>query len=376
MKETLPHLYVNTPFCRGVCGFCNFYKTDTRTFHRYFAEPGSFGRWLQADLAWRPVGLSPRVSSIYIGGGSPLELGEGSLASFLEDLHGRHDLDQAEITLEANPFFPLDRDLLEGNRYNRLSVGIQSFSTRALEILHRPKIPDDTFLKWARLHLPNLSFDLLYDIPGHPDEAFREDVERALAFGPDHLSFYSLEVTSDVFRRRIGESDDGAFERQFAHLEDRLARSGYVRYEISNWCRPGFESTHNRAYWETRPYLGLGPAAWSAYPVDGHWERTLNWKHPGHWRDALASHQPPLEDRDPLDLAKRRNEFIFLSLRKAEGLDGADFEARFGESFENFASAALRRLSPCFVRENGKFRLSPRGVLYYNQVCADLMRVE
>lgn len=376
MTEPIAHLYVNTPFCRGVCGFCNFYKTDTRTYQRFFGGDGSFGSLLRDDLKKRPVTLAPRPLSVYIGGGSPMELGDSSLRAFLAHLHRHHELHKAEITLEANPFFPTDRELLESPLYNRLSVGIQSFSERALSILHRPKIPDMAFLSWSRQHIKNLSLDLIYDIPGHSDEGFRDDVKKALDLSPDHLSFYSLEVTNDVFRKKIGEGDPDAFQRQFSFLEERLGRAGYQRYEISNWCRPGFQSIHNRAYWETKPYLGLGPAAWSAYHDGGSWVRLLNHQHPGKWQAALLAGLAPIQERDPLDPGKLRNEFVFLSLRRAEGIDLAEFERRFGEPFEASAGGALSRLEGCFLRENGHLRLSPRGVLYYNHVCADLMRVE
>ncbi|MBN8218113.1 MAG: coproporphyrinogen III oxidase family protein [Spirochaetes bacterium] len=376
-REAPPHLYLGTPFCRGVCAFCNFYKTDLRTYRRYFGEEGRFADAVRRELdLWMPE-LPARLSTVYIGGGSPLELPDGSLLTLLRDLHRRFDLREAEITVEANPSWPADRAALESGLINRLSIGVQTFSPAGLSLLHRDKIPDPDFLNRVGALVENVSMDLLYDIPGMGESVVRDDLERALAYGPKHLSWYGLEITSENYRRRLPAPDPAAWEKQRGILEAGLGAAGFHRYELSNWAREGWESRHNRAYWECKPYLGIGPAAWGqAVDGEGHPFRYLNTRHPGFWRDAVEGGKWPREETERLGTRELANEFVFLSLRTTEGLDLGEYERRFGEAFEVKFAPALGRLNPCFIKENGHFRLSERGALYYNTVCADLMIVE
>lgn len=373
-EEVTPHLYIATPFCRGVCAFCNFYKTDLRTYARFFGEKGRFATAVRRELDALTASLPSRLSTVYIGGGSPLELPDDSLGILLRDLHGRFDLKGAEITVESNPTWPVDARILESGLINRLSIGIQTFSSRGLSRLRRDKGPDDDFLRKVGGMIENISFDLIYDIPGEDEASLRIDLDRALSYAPKHLSWYGLEVSSENFRRLLPPADAAAWERQRRILESGLACAGFQRYEMSNWAREGWHSRHNSAYWDCKPYLGVGPAAWGQLcDAEGRPFRYLNTRHPGFWRDAVEGGKSPREEVEFLGPRERANEFIFLSLRTTAGLDTAEYERRFGDRFEVKFATVLERHKGCFSKENGHFRLSERGGLYYNTVCADLM---
>ena len=133
----------------------------------------------------------------------------------------------------------------------------------------------------------NLSFDLMFWLPGQSLASWLRTVDEAIALAPDHLSLYLLELypnaplkeamarRSRSVRRRAELSerqpwaqapDDEAADMYLAALE-RLDRAGYEQYEISNVARPGYSSRHNVKYWQGGAWRGFGCGAHST--VDG-----------------------------------------------------------------------------------------------------------
>ncbi|MBL8992583.1 MAG: coproporphyrinogen III oxidase family protein [Spirochaetia bacterium] len=373
----IQHLYINTPFCPSLCHFCNFYKNDTRTHEKFF--PGeNFSADVLKELDLQSHLLSDQIRSIYIGGGSPLEMKGRDIGIILASLHQRFDLANAEITVESNPFWPKDTGLLKSGLFNRISIGVQSFSLENLKRLGRSLIPDLDFLENVGNHVPRVSLDFVYDIPGESPAELLFDIAESSRLAPEHLSWYSLEITSDVFRKRFSTIEETRFSEAFEILLNRLEEERYRQYELSNFARNGASSIHNQAYWEHKSYLGMGPGAFGSYwhPEKKQTLRTMNEKNLGSYRKALSEGRLPVKTEELLTEGDLRNEYVFLSLRKTEGLDLAEYQRRYRESFEEGHRATLESFPAYFSRNSGKIALTRLGFVYYNFLCSELIRLQ
>lgn len=277
-------LYIHIPFCSSRCRYCDFYfetgwspRVMGRTLDRIVEE----GAYLFAQLG------GPRVSTVYVGGGTPSVIPPRQLDDFLVRLRAALSIggtldEPDEWSFEANPE-SVSAELLAVLRergVSRLSLGVQSFHDPLLRSLTRratgARIVEALELidrLPAAKRFPHLNLDLIVGIPGQSRELVLDDIERALAFTPDHLSVYSLTVEERTPLAQMvarGEARELPPERQeelwFA-ARDALLDRGFEHYEVSNFARPGARSLHNRAYWRLDPYIGLGPGGVSTIPV-------------------------------------------------------------------------------------------------------------
>jgi oxygen-independent coproporphyrinogen-3 oxidase len=202
------------------------------------------------------------------------------------------------------------------------------------------------------------------------------NLERALAMGPEHLSLYALTLedgtplTRNVERGRSAGPDLDLQADMFEWSVERMKRSGYAHYEVSNWARPGRECRHNLVYWRNGDWLGLGAGAHS-HLLD---QRFAGAASPSRYI-ALVAESEAAEDpfdglrhvgmREPAETAREMSETAFLALRLREGLDIAAFEKRFGVDFETVFGDALRETQALGLTElaDGHLRLRDEAVL-------------
>jgi oxygen-independent coproporphyrinogen III oxidase len=324
--------------------------------------------------------------TLYFGGGTPSLLPPADVARIVAEARDRFRLAaDAEITLEANPG-TLGPETLERFRragVNRLSLGVQSFDAnqlRALGRIHAPAEAESAFRAARSAGFANIGLDLIYGLPGQTETDWRRDMERAVALAPEHLSCYLLTwapgtpLHRDRRRGRIRPLPEHEaarlFDLTFRVLEDR----GYPAYEISNFARePRFRSRHNRKYWTHAPYLGLGPAAHGFIPPERRW----NLPSVRAYIAALRAGRSPVSGRERLGPAELATEALYLGLRQAEGIDAAEWERRFGATFERTFAAPLETLfSQRWIEMAGhRFFLSGRGRRYLDGI-VDLLASE
>lgn len=242
---------------------------------------------LDESRAFKP-GLFPegraRVRTVYFGGGTPSVIPAARLDAFLSAFREIWDIEQTEEwAFEANPE-TLTKDLLEvlgTHGVNRLSLGVQTFDDAVLQLLGRRSGVADAaraigLIRDAQskaLWRGALNMDLIVGIPGQNEASVTRDVERCIEGGADHVSIYTLTVEEHTPMAQL--FDEGLYKEMSAEetealwiAADRaLTAAGLENYEVSNYARPGFESRHNSAYWELKPYLGLGPGAVGTIPV-------------------------------------------------------------------------------------------------------------
>jgi oxygen-independent coproporphyrinogen-3 oxidase len=326
----------------------------------------------------------PLIETLYFGGGTPSVLSIDELAGLMETVLRYYTLvPHAEITLEANPD-DLCKDYLEALfhiGFNRLSVGIQSFFDDDLQWMNRRHCAREAIqsVEAARkAGFYNINIDLMYGLPTMTPARWKENLKQALAIDAPHLSAYHLTIEPrTVFDRRQAKGETFAVPEedsaeQFNILLDTMENAGYEHYEISNFARSGFRSRHNTAYWQQRPYVGIGPAAHS---FDGQ-SRQWNIGNNSAYIAALEGDSAWFE-REELTPAEQYNDYILVSLRTAWGVDAGYIHAHFGNVFANeFLRQSAAYLQNGFLRKQADvFTLTRKGKMIADRIASDLFWV-
>ena len=371
------HLYVHVPFCRLVCAYCDFVTVGGRA-----AEIARYPDLLLAELALRPA--SGELATIYFGGGTPSLLPAHGVARVVSAATDRWGSAPTEVTLEANPSSRETPDWsgLRDAGVNRISLGIQSLRDAELLALARGQTAAEGWAAYKAVRaagFENVSIDLIYGIPGQSLEGWRDGLDRALALGPDHLSLYALQLAlaPDEWaapprpgalrwrQRMVPRQDDGLAAAQYQLAEELLEAAGYRHYELSSWARPGFESRHNSAYWERRPYTGIGAGAHSFDLASRSWnERDLD-----RYAARTLAGERATAGSEELDEPTRAFEAVALGLRHVDGCSRNAFAEEFGQDpLIRFATAVQEGIAAELIDVTGDvIRLTPQGRLFANE---------
>ncbi len=324
-------LYIHVPFCKHECPYCDFYKLELRSrpARSRLDFPDRLDKELQLLLAAYPRLAGRRLETIYFGGGTPSTLVPESVGSLIQRLQSRFQniAPEVEITLEANP-----ENLTAGRcakwrgaGITRLSIGIQSFQPRELNLLERLHGPDliPQVIENARqAGITNISLDLMFALPGQTEEDWMDNLRRAAELEPRHLSFYGLTFhpgTPFFQWLEAGRIDEMKDEQQAAmYLQGAafLESQGFEHYEISNFARPGWRSRHNQRYWTRGDVVGLGPGAHSNLGT----ERWANPENLDAWEASIDAGQLPRREVERVDKRTEAAERLFTALRRREGL--------------------------------------------------------
>ncbi len=264
------HLYLHIPFCRKACHYCDFHFSTNLSQKELLVKAMVTELTLQKDYL-----PDKHLSTVYLGGGTPSLLSEGELDELMNAVSAHFSISgSAEITLEANPD-DLDPAALSNLRragVNRLSIGIQTVDDEMLHYLNRTHTggeATDAVKRAQDSGISNISLDLIYALPAPGHERLKSDLDKIIALGASHLSAYCLTIEPDtafgrwVQNRKMLPVDEEFAAAQFEITIGELSAAGYEQYEISNFARDGHYSRHNTAYWQRKPYLGIGPGAHS-----------------------------------------------------------------------------------------------------------------
>ena len=375
MDKNFASIYIHIPFCVRKCNYCAFNSKVADE-----DEKISYVNALSREIKNRATGET--VTTIYFGGGTPSTLTLNGLEKILSTVQKNfHVAPNPEITIEINPG-TVDEIFLRGLRetgFNRLSIGVQSFDDKLLKIIgriHDSRMAAKT-IEDAKKFFDNVSTDLIYALP---DENFSDvvrDVERAKSFDVQHISIYELEVEPGTkFFQLDGEGklnlpDADENEKMYNFITENLPAAGYRRYEISNFAKPGFESRHNIGYWTGRKYFGFGAGA---HGYDGFF-RTANFLNVETYIKKIFSGETVCDVREKITPQAAREEFCFLGLRLAEGIDGKEFEKKFGvKIFDVYGKVIEKNLQRGLLKISGdKIFLTERGMKFGNIVFADFL---
>ena len=374
----MSNLYFHYPFCKQACHYCNFhFSTNQKQVDQMWHS-------MQRELEIRFDEVKVPLQSIYFGGGSPSLLPPDKIASLLDQVKSNHSIhDSLEITMEVNPD-DVTREYLKEIKQagvNRLSLGIQSFQEKDLQLMNRAHTVDHALnaLEWVSDIFLNFSIDLIYGMPNSTLKEWEENLNKALEFNPPHISTYALTVEEktalyhQVEKGEVLLVDEDEVKAQYDLMRNRLEELNFINYEFSNFGKEGFFSVNNQNYWNGRPYIGIGP---SAHSYDGvsirSWNVSNNHKY-------ISSIEKGELDREEESLSKKDqyNEYIMTGLRKIEGLSLEYIELTYGKMYAAYFEAQVSRhlKERNFFWDGDFLKITPKAKFLTDGLAADLFKI-
>jgi len=323
------------------------------------------------------------IETIYFGGGTPSLLSQEQLSRIFQAIQSHYlILKTAEITLEANPEDITSDTLTFWKLFgiNRLSIGIQSFQNHYLKWMNRNHTSEEALnsIKLAQEYgFDNISIDLIYGLPNLNTEQWQEEIKTAVDLHVSHISTYCLTVEektalgSLVEKGEVKLNTDDMIEQHMLVLMDAMKNSGYEQYEISNFCKPNFESKHNSSYWKRIPYIGIGPGAHSYNGKVRQYNISNNPLYIKYQSQPSLGNICTVEELSEND---EYNEYILTQLRTKWGINKQEIS-----SFKSVNLVKINLLLDSFcqngfiIKEFDVYKLTTKGKLLADEITLQLM---
>lgn len=400
-------IYIHIPFCVKKCDYCDFLSapaTEERKkeyFEALLIEIESYKGRMQEYT----------VPTIFFGGGTPSCVDAEYIKSIMEKVREVFHLEESrlEATIEVNPGTISREKLLMYKQVgiNRLSFGLQSANNMELMILGRIHNYEqflDNYLLARELGFANINIDLMSALPGQTVQTWENTLNTIISLKPEHISAYSLIIEEgtkfyDSYKEgseSFMELPDEDTDRRIYHrTKELLKEHGYIRYEISNYAKYGYECKHNSSYWLGTDYLGLGLGASSL--LNG--TRISNLRDDERYIELCKHYKEKKENKnipyvadnsnirydhdviglvqsyEKLSKEQRMEEFMFLGLRMSVGVSRSAFYHRFNSDIDFVFGDVLERLNNNkLVENNGDYiHLTDYGIDVSNVVLADFL---
>ena len=367
-------IYLHIPYCLHKCGYCDFNShPENREEANLYVDS-----LLKELKAYSSILRRYTVPTVYVGGGTPTILPPSQLKRILQTIFLNFNLTpDCEITIEANPA-TIKLETLQEIRsagYNRISIGVQSFDEKELQLLERVHSKEEIYLTLERARsarFENLSIDLMFALPGQATEKWQSHLSQAIAKNPDHLSTYNLTIEPATAFNKLQKkgkislpNEDIQFEMYETSIKS-LENAGYRQYEISNFSKPGMESKHNINYWNNGEYIGIGAGA-SSY-LKG--ERFKNTNLPRNYIRDIRTKENAVETRERLEPIHAMGETLMLGLRLLKGVSIDAFENRFQVSFQQVYGKTIEPLlqQKLITFNRNSIALSKKGLFLADSV--------
>ena len=369
-------VYIHIPFCHQICNYCDFNKVffKNQPVDEYIE---AIGQEMRMTVEKNPTAFT-KIETIFLGGGTPTSLSVEQLTRLMELIHLYLPVNNVtEFSSEANPDELTYDKLLVLKKYgiNRLSLGVQSFNQEILKKLGRTHSNDHVFstLRDAKkVGFDNISIDLMYGLPGQTIKQWQETLDIAFSLGLPHFSAYSLIVEPKTIfynlmnKGKLSLPGEDLEAKMYDMLMNQMEAHGLNQYEISNFAKPGFESTHNCIYWENDEYAGIGGGA-SGYLNGVRYQNIGPLKK---YIEAIENQELPLLNTHNVTKQERIEEEMFLGLRKIDGVSKQHFIEKFDLPMEELFSKHIEELVKEGLVENtrDRLKLSYRGRFVGNEV--------
>jgi oxygen-independent coproporphyrinogen III oxidase len=372
-------LYIHVPFCSKKCPYCHFFVLPHSEESQKLFLQSLHQEWeLKKDLL-----QDKEIVSIYLGGGTPSLLPTKSIEEILSWIQkGPSSMrTSCEITLEANPETTQKQFMQECKEagINRVSIGVQSFDDDLLKMLgrtHDSKQAKKAIREVFEANIFNISIDLMYELPFQSAAQWDHSLKQVQDLPITHLSLYNLVFEPGTlfykkqkqWNKHLPSQEESLYMLNQATLQ--LPAIGLKRYEISAFAKEGFSSMHNTGYWTARPFLGLGPSAFSYFNN----RRFRNTAHLKKWTEQIEQKKFPEDFTEMLSYEHRQKELLAVELRLLEGVDLTHFEEKNGAIEKELLQAIKRNIEQGFLlKEKSRLRLSKKGLLFYDTVAENLM---
>ena len=381
-------LYIHIPFCKRKCAYCDFLSAPAT-----FSQMESYMDALRKEISLRKgEAAGKRLRSVYIGGGTPSYLLSEQIERTMDLVQQEYPVQpDTEVTIEVNPGMVNEAKAKAYARcgINRISMGLQETHDELLAHLGRIHTYHkflESYTLCRKAGFDNINIDLMCGIPGQSLEMWEETLTRVLRLRTPHLSCYGLIIEEgtpfyelygeDEERRERGEEPlhlpSEELERSmYAMTGQMLREAGYHHYEISNYAKEGFESVHNNGYWQRYPYIGCGLGASSLVGEE-------RWDNPREMEDYITplseGHLPDVE-KSALSVKEQMEEFMFLGLRRMEGVYISDFTENFGRDSEVIYGDVMARLweEGLLEKKEGRIFLTGKGIDVSNYVFSEFL---
>jgi oxygen-independent coproporphyrinogen-3 oxidase len=360
----MPSLYIHIPFCASICNYCDFSAIP--------APERLHGEYV--SLALQELKLRANESdfeTVYLGGGSPSALSMGNLQKLLAGLQASK---LKEFSMEWNPEQASEEKIKLALDFgiNRFSLGIQSLNDDMLKMLgrnHSAKTALNAYEKLSK-NFNTGNCDLMFCLPNQSTELFMNDIKTLINLNAKHISFYGLTLENNcmmkqqIRKKKLPPPPEDLYPEKYSKAAELLETAGLMRYEVSNFAAPCHESRHNMAYWQRKPYLGIGPSAHS-YLQGIRYSAPKNYSPWSSWIKAGCP-EKGLNVDIPSENGKEI-EAVWLALRTREGLSLSGYELEFGKKFN------LNRMEP-FIKsgwlalKGDYIHLSGQGWLWLDKI--------
>lgn len=378
-------LYIHIPFCKRKCAYCDFNSFENK---ENLVEAYIESLCKEIELS-KPKEKSA-ASSIFIGGGTPSLIDARYIKKILYRIQEYYYIDKdCEISIESNPgtldCYKLKAYINAG--VNRLSIGLQSGQDKHLKTLgriHNYQMFEESYLTARNAGFGNINIDLIFGIPGQSVEEWNETLKKIVHLQPEHLSCYSLKIEAGTLFGRLYNNDCAKKTAMLPELptedEERemyhsaityLEENGYKHYEISNFCREGFECKHNIIYWKCDEYLGFGAGSHSYYDD----KRFRNLLRVEKYIDSLTENRLPRTDFKKIYSKESIAEYVVLGLRMIDGIDTQQFNNKFNQDFEVIFKEQIEKLvkKKLLKKIDKTYCLTKYGLDFANQVMVEFV---
>lgn len=358
-------IYIHIPYCKQACHYCNFY------FSTKLKTKSQFLNALRNEIILKQKDIKDRINSIYIGGGTPSVLSFLELEKIITFIKNNFNINNdVEITIEINPDDIKNGQLDDYKKigFNRLSIGVQSFNDKDLKLMNRRHNASQAILLLEDVSkkFKNFSIDLIYGIPGSNFDIWKKNIQTALSFNPSHISAYALTIEEKtvffnwIKNKKLNKLNEKIIYDQFEYLIEKLEKSGFEHYEISNFAKNKKYSVCNKSYWNGDKYFGFGP---SAHSFDG---KLRSWNKASIHQYITSINEGKLSYKsEKLTKIDRYNEHIMFGLRTNKGISKKNILDNFGlDFFKEFIGKVNKHLNLNNLFEDGDFIKSSRKSLF------------
>jgi len=368
-------VYLHWPYCTRICPYCDFnvYAAKAR-------DNAPLVEAMLADLSgWRERTGARGVDTVFLGGGTPSLMAAEAVTRVLERIDALWGIAPgAEITLEANPDEAARFGAFASAGVNRLSLGVQSMDDVQLKFLGRTHSAADAVAAYraAEGKFRSVSIDMIYARPGQTLDDWRTELAPALALEADHLSLYELTIEPGAaFARAVKRgdwtpADDDAGADLYELTQEMTDRAGYLAYEVSNHARgTDHQSRHNRIYWASGDWVGVGPGAHGRLTNGERWAIEAAEK-PDAYLHQVKANGVGWSTVDRLDALAQARERVTMGLRVIEGLAVSDVE-ELGFVLDDAKLAEFAELG-LLSYANDRLALTVKGRLAADRIAAEI----
>ena len=354
-------IYIHWPFCKSKCPYCDFFKNvkkdidQTAIIDSYIAELEYYHNLVPDRI----------VRSVFFGGGTPSLIKPENISRIIEHVYKLWKTqNDVEISLEANPNSEYENmfKLIKNAGINRLSLGVQALNDADLRFLGRTHNLNQALhsIEEVLKNFDNHSIDLIYARPNQNFNCWQQELEQATSFGFKHLSLYQLTIEEGtVFAfKGIKTLDEELSAKMYSDTVKFLENNGYPQYEVSNFAKSGYQSSHNKCYWLGDEYIGIGESA--------HGRLKINNEH------HAITHPHNMEKITPIE---RAEELLIMGLRLNEGINKQHFEQICNIKFDEFINQNKKQelIKLGLIEESPTYlKATKDGFLLLNKLIEDL----